>query len=163
MPEAGGITTSQSAVLVAVQEQVVVRLIVPDPPTGVKFLLTGLTVYRQLAPCWVSVNVASATVMIPVRAAGELLVVADQATVPLPVPDCPEVIVSHDESLVAVRLQLLDVAVMLTVPVFDAAGITMEAGERTKAHAGLWVMLKEALPTLMVPLRVAPVEFGSTE
>ena len=59
--------------------------------------------------------------MRPVRALGVLLTAAVQATVPLPVPVAPDEMVSHVESLTAVRLHEETLAVTAKVPVLDEA------------------------------------------
>lgn len=52
-----------------------------------------------------------------------LFIAADQAIVPLPVPEPPDEIVSQDASLNAVRLQLELVAVIVIEPVLADAVI----------------------------------------
>jgi hypothetical protein len=54
-------------------------------------------------PFWVTVSVRPAIVRVPVRCVVAVFAATVTATVPLPLPDAPEVIVSHDALLVAVQ------------------------------------------------------------
>jgi hypothetical protein len=105
--------------LVAVQPHpavvVTVAVSVAPLPGGVE--LFGETLYEQL-PCCVTVTVCPATVSVPVRGEVELLAVKLKATVPLPVPLAPEVIVNQVAFLVAVHVQP---ALVVTLTVLDPA------------------------------------------
>jgi hypothetical protein len=50
VPEPGGETVTQGAVLVAVQVQAVVMLKLPDPPVVARVACGGAMLYEQLAP-----------------------------------------------------------------------------------------------------------------
>ena len=77
------------------------------------------------APFWVTVKVCPATVSVPVRAVVAGLAVALKATVPLPLPLAPDVIVNQDVVVEAVQAQL-EAAVTPTLPV-DAVAPTVAA------------------------------------
>ena len=115
----------------------------------------------QLPPACCRVNTVSPTVMRPVRALGVLLTAAVQATVPLPVPVDPEDMVSHVESLTAVRLHEETLAVTEKVPVLDEALMDWELGLRVRLQAAACVMLNDAVPIWMVAVRLAGVVLAS--
>ena len=59
----------------------------------------------QPAAAWLTVNVCPAIVAVPVRALVTVFAATESATVPLPLPLAPLVIVSHEALLVAVQEQ----------------------------------------------------------
>jgi hypothetical protein len=119
---------SHEALLLAVQAQPpgAVTDTVPPPPDGGTAALDGEIVNVQPWP-WLTVNVRPATVRVPVRA-GPVVDAARNATLPLPVPFAPLVIVSHDALLDAVHAQPGPV-VTPTVPLPPSDGTDCELGE----------------------------------
>jgi hypothetical protein len=106
----------------------------------------------------VTVNIWPAIVKVPFRAA-PVLAATLYATVPLPVPVAPEVMVSHDALLVAVHAQP-DPLVTVTVPVLAVAGAFWLADPIEYEHVAApaacdTVNVWPATTTL--PLRAAPV------
>ena len=75
----------------------------------------------------VTVNVVTATVIVPLRAA-PLFVPTENVTVPLPLPEAPCVMVMKPALLVAVHVQPVDV-VTLTLCVTPAAGAEFDVGD----------------------------------
>ena len=69
------------------------------------------------------------------RSLGVLLIAADHAIVPLPVPEAPDDMVSHAASLMAVRLQVELVAEIAMEPAFADAVMTCDDGTRVKPQA----------------------------
>ena len=116
----------------------------------------------QGAPAWVTVNVWPPIVRVPVLEAPGFAVTL-YATVPLPVPLAPDVMVSHAAFDVADQLQpALPVTVTVPVVAADVVRFT-DTGAIVNAHgAPAWVTVKVCPPIVNVPVRdVAPV-FGST-
>ena len=68
------------------------------------------------APFWVTVKVCPATLNVPVRAVVAVLAVALNATVPLPLPLAPDVIVNQDVVVEAVQAHP-EAALTPTLPV----------------------------------------------
>ena len=99
--------------------------------------------------------------MCPIRSAGVLLVAADQATVPPPVPLAPEEMESHEASLTAVREQLETFAVIVIVPVLLVELMFCELGFATKLQAAFWFTVKLLPPIVIVPVRAAAAGFAS--
>ena len=115
----------------------------------------------QVPPACCRVNTVSPTVMRAVRALGVLLTAAVQATVPLPVPVAPDEMVSHVESLTAVRLQEETLAVTAKVPVLDEALMDWEFGFRVRLQAAAWVIVNDAVPIWMDAVLLAGVVLAS--
>jgi hypothetical protein len=79
------------------------------------------------------VNVFPPIVSVPLRAVVDGFAVALNATDPLPLPDAPDVIVSHVALLVLVQVQPAgDVTVTVPVPPVDATDC--EVGEMLEVH-----------------------------
>src|SRR5436190_418207 len=121
--------------------------------------VSGFTVIVQsggLSACE-TVTARPAIVSVPMREP-PVLAAHVNATVPLPEPAAPEVIVIQDASLVAVQLQDAVLAT-LTEPVLEpAAALTVVGFTRNEHTLGAaWLIVTVAKPTLMVPLRTAPV------
>jgi hypothetical protein len=81
------------------------------------------------------VNVASPNVITPVRCAEVAFAAADQLNVPFPVPDAPTGIVSHGESLTALRTQLELFAVIVTLPLSALERICWKFGDSVKLQS----------------------------
>ena len=130
-PLAPDVMVSQEALLVAVQAQpaVVVTVALLEPALAAGFSEVGVTENAQTpAPAWVTVTVCPAMVNVPVRGDVTVLAAMEKATVPLPLPVAPDVIVSQASLLVAVQAQPLgDVTVALPDPAV-AAGFS-DVGE----------------------------------
>jgi hypothetical protein len=130
----------QLALLVEVQLQPVPAVTVTVPVVAaddVRFDEVGAMVNVQGAPAWVTVKVWPAIVSVPVR--DEVLVLAATlyATVPLPVPLVPEVIVIQLALLAPVHVQPVP-AVTVTEPVADEEDVRLrDVGEIVGAHGAL--------------------------
>jgi hypothetical protein len=126
LPLAPEVIVSQESLLVAVQLQpaIVVTVAALDPPVAAGFTVVGDTVNTHGAPCWLTVTVWPATVKVPVRGDEEVFAAMLKATVPLPEPLAPDVIVNQDALLVALQLQP---ALVVTFVVLDPA---LEVGFR---------------------------------
>jgi hypothetical protein len=134
-PLAPDVIVSQDELSVAVQLQpvVVVTLTLLVLAASDGFRVVGATVKTQGAAAWVTVRVCPAIVSVPVRGDVTVLAAMEKATVPLPDPLAPDVIVSQASLLVAVHEQPL---VVVTVALLDpavAAGFK-EVGEIEKAQ-----------------------------
>ena len=112
-----------------------------------------------------TVNVLPAATIVPVRALPPVLAATVNATVPLPVPACPAVMVIQPALVDAVHAQVVADAVTAIDPVAAASPTFCEAGEIEKVHAGggtaAWVTVNVLPATSIVALRAAPV-FAAT-
>jgi len=72
---------------------------------------------------------------VPIRSA-PLFAAAENATLPPPVPDAPDVIVSHGAFDVAVHMHPLAVVTVTGVPAPPAAAIDWLVGNTVKLHVG---------------------------
>lgn len=88
-----------------VHEQFEVTVTLLRLPPLVRLADVGESEVVQETPAWVSVKVCPAIVRVPVRTLVEVFGVTSQVTVPLPVPDFPDTMVSHVAVLVAVQVQ----------------------------------------------------------
>jgi hypothetical protein len=113
-------------------------------------------------PFCVTVTVLPATVSVPVRLVVEKFVPMENAVEPLPVPDDPLVIVSHDALDVAVQGHPLP-AVTDTEDVDAADAVVTFVGETDGAHAPLWVIVSVTPATVIVPVRADVLPFAATE
>lgn len=93
--------------LVAVQEQPVGAAIakLDAPPADVGDADPGVSAKEHEMPAWVTEKVCPAIVTVPVRELVEALAATATCTVPLPLPDVPEVTVIHEVLLVAFHAQ----------------------------------------------------------
>ena len=89
--------------LVHVHPAEVVTVIVPVPPGCGGVNDRGATVKLHAAPFWVTVNVLPAIVRLAVRWVIAVLGATVTTTVPLPLPEAPDVTVSQEVPLVAVQ------------------------------------------------------------
>ena len=71
-------------------------------------------------PAWVTEKVWPAIVTVPVRALVEVLAATLTCTVPLPLPDVPEVTVIHEALLVAVHAQAVVPVTVIELPPMSA-------------------------------------------
>jgi hypothetical protein len=92
--------------------------------------------YVHGAAACVTVNVMPATLNVPVRDDVAVFAVAEKLTVPLPLPEAPAVIVSHDAPLVAVHAQPV-AAFTPTDPDDAAAASVADAADSVGAHGAL--------------------------
>lgn len=83
-------------------------------------------------------------------------------TCPLPVPPAPEVMVIQGTVETAGRSQLVTFVVTLMVPVPPEGPNPWLVGFRVMTHAADWFTVKVAVPTEMVPLRLAPSGLAAT-
>jgi hypothetical protein len=116
------VTVIHAALLAAVQLQLlsVLTPTVPVPALAVSERLVAARVNVHGAPAWVTVTVCPAIVSVPVRGLLDGFAVAENATVPLPVPVPPLVTVSQVALLLAVHAHEVP-AVMVTDPVLAVA------------------------------------------
>src|SRR5439155_7422077 len=125
VPLAPAVIVIHAALLAAVHVQVVpdaVMLTLPVAPSAGTAALVAESVYVHApAPACVTVTVCPAIVSVPVRDAEPVFAAIELLTVPFPVPLAPAVIVIHAALLVAVHVQLVPDAVMLTLPVAPSA------------------------------------------
>jgi hypothetical protein len=158
----------------AVHEQalLVETLTVDVPLPRPTLWLVGEIEYEHTSAACATVNVWPATVKVPVR---EPLVFGSTAycTLPLPLPDPPEMMPIHDALLAAVHEQPLVVATF-TVPVVPSTGALALVGEREYEHdagggdgggdgslAPACVTVNARPAIVRVPVRAAPV-FAAT-
>ena len=99
----------------------------PAPPADPKEALVAFNVKAQEAPAWVTVNIAFLTLTVPLLDAVLVFAPTEKATVPLPVPLKPEVIVMNCALLTAVQEQVL-AAVTRKVPLPPAAATDWPVG-----------------------------------
>ena len=84
------------------------------PPADVGEADPGVSAKEHEMPAWVTVKVWLAIVTVPVREPVEVLAATPTCTVPLPLPEVPEVTVIHEALLVALHAQAV-VAVTVIV------------------------------------------------
>jgi hypothetical protein len=113
------------------------------------------------AAAWMTVNVFPAAAIVAVRALVPLLAETVNATVPLPVPDCPLVILIHATLVVAVQAQVPADAVTVIEPEAPASVTSCDDGEMENVQAGggaAACAIVNVLPaTVIVALRAEPV------
>jgi hypothetical protein len=117
------------------------------------------------AAAWLTVNVWPATVSVPARGVGSVLAATENCTVPLPVPDAPAVMDSHETLAVADHAQPVSV-VTPTEPVVLVAPTDCELADREYAH-GVddtpdWLTVKLWPAIVAVPVRAADDPFAAT-
>ncbi len=159
LPLAPEVMVSQGSLLVAVQLQpaAVVTVLLPEVAAapGVSDVGETVKVHGGGAPDWVTVTVWPAMVSVPVR--GEVAVFAsiEKATVPLPLPVTPDVMVIQEALLVAVQLQPVAVVTVLLLELAPAPGVS-DAGETAKLQgdgAPAWVTVTVCPAMVSVPVR----------
>ena len=135
LPLAPDVTVIHDAAGIAVQahDDAAVTVTVPFPPPAAIFALVGamLTVH---ACAWLTVKVWPPMVSVALRPA-PVLAATENATVPLPVPLAPDVIVIHGALLVAVHAHPL-VAVTVTEPVPPPTAMSADEGAIPMLQAG---------------------------
>jgi hypothetical protein len=124
------VTTSQDALLEAAHAQPAGAdtAMPPLPEPAPIVWLAGDSVYVQVMPLCVIVNVRPSTTMVPVRGETLALAATVNATLPLPLPE-DVVSVIHEEEVVAVQVQPAW-AVTDTVPLAPDAAIDWPVGVR---------------------------------
>jgi hypothetical protein len=109
----------------------------------------------------VTVNVFPAATIVPVRELVPVLAETANATVPLPVPDCPDVMLIHAALVVAVHAQLPVDAVTAIEPDAPVSATLWDGGEIENVHAGggaaAWEIVNVLPATLIVAVRAGPV------
>ena len=137
LPLAPDVIVSQASLLVAVQLQpaAVVTLLLLELAAAPGFSAVGDTVTVQGggAPAWVTVTVWPAMVSVPARGDVDVLAAMEKATVPLPLPLTPDVIVSQEALLVAVQLHPVAVVTLVLLELTAAPGVTA-VGETVKVQ-----------------------------
>lgn len=133
-PDAAPVMWSHGALLVAVQAQPAVDAMPSGsaPPAAGAVCDAGDSVYAQARAVCEIVTLWPATVSDPVRGAVVGLAATLNAAAPLPVPEAPDVIVSHGLALVAVHVHPLVVAtdtlpVPAALPKLVAVGVAVKA------------------------------------
>ena len=129
---------SQEALPVAVQlhAAVVVTVELWELPLPTEVTVVGETVKAQeTVPCWATVTVWPAMVSVPVRGDVAVFAAIEKATVPLPLPLAPEVMVNQESLLVAVQLQPAAVVTLLLLEPAAAPGFSV-VGETVKVQGG---------------------------
>ena len=139
MPPDPDVIVSHGASLVAVHEHPAVVVTVtglPAPPAAPIEPLPGAIEYVHgagaAADC-VTLNLRPAIVSSPVRSP-PVLAATVNATLPLPLPEPPEVIVSHDAPLVAVHEQPSRAVTLTVLPSPPLAPIDWLVGAIVNSH-----------------------------
>jgi hypothetical protein len=117
--------------------------------------LVGLSEYVQPL-AWDTVWIWPAIVTVAVRS-GPPFAATLRATVPLPVPVAPEVIVSQLCDDVAVQLQPAEAVTVIDVALPPPAGTDCDDGAIVVEHDPAWVTVCVCVPILMVPVRALPL------
>ena len=172
VPDAPLVTVSHETLAVAVHAQVpadAVNATVPEPPVSATFCPVGAIEKVHGGgggAVWETVNVWPPTVSVPVRAA-PALTAALNATVPLPVPDAPPVIVNHETFATAVHAQVPAEAVSATDPEPPVSAIVWPVGAIVNVHAGgggaAWVIVNVFPAAEMVAVRTLVPVLAATE
>ena len=107
VPLAALVSVSQDAFATAVHahEDGVVMSTLPEPAAARADTFVDDSENEHGAAAWLTVNVWPATVSVPARGVGSVLAATENCTVPLPVPDAPAVIDSHETLAVADHAQ----------------------------------------------------------
>jgi hypothetical protein len=144
VPEAPPVTVSHAAFAAAVHAQVFADAVTatePDPPVSATFCPGGESVNVQVggggggAAC-ATANVFPAAAIVPVRALVVVFAATLNATLPLPVPDSPAVMLIHGALVVAVHAHVLADVVTAIEPVPPASAKFWVGGEIENVHAG---------------------------
>jgi hypothetical protein len=141
----------------------------PEPPASAMLWPVGAIVKVHGggagAAAWVTVNVVPAAAIVPVRALVPVLGETVNVTVPLPVPDCPPVMLIQATLVVAVQAQLAADAVTAIEPEPPVSAMFCDDGEMDNVQAGggaaACVTVNVLPATVMVALRAEPV-FAAT-
>ena len=159
LPLAPEVMVNQASLLVAVHVQpvAVVTLALLELAAAAGFSEVGDTVNEQGAgaPAWVTAIVWPAMVSVPVRGDVAVFAAIEKATVPLPLPLVPDVIVSQESLLVAVQLQPGAVVTLALLELAAAAGFSA-VGETVKVQGGgapAWVRVTVWPAMVSVPVR----------
>jgi hypothetical protein len=169
VPEAPLVTVSQGALAVAVHAHdaaEAVTVVEPVPPGSDIDCAVGAIVNVHggggggAAAAWVTVNVFPAATIVADRVEVAVLAATAKATVPLPVPDSPDVRLIHGTLVDAVHTHVPDEAVTAIEPDAPASPTFCDAGEIENVQAGGGAAACEivnVLPaTVIVAVRAAP-------
>ena len=169
LPLAPVVIVSQASLLVAVQLQpvavVTLALLELAAAAGVSAVGDTVNVHGGGAPAWATVPVWPATVSVPVRGDVDVFPAIEKATVPLPLPLTPDVMVSQASLLVAVQLQPVAVVTLALLELAAAAGFS-EVGDTVNVHGGgaaAWVTVTVWPAMVSVPVRGVVAVFASIE
>lgn len=169
LPLAPEVMVSQVSLLVAVQPQpeAVVTLVLLELAAAPGLSVDGETVkvHGGGAPAWVRVTAWPAMVSVPVRGDVAVFASIEKATVPLPLPLTPDVMVSQELLLVAVQLQPAAVVTVLLLELAPAPGVSA-VGETVKLQgdgAPAWVTVTVWPATVSVPVRGELAVFAAME
>lgn len=146
-----------------VQPAVVVTVTDALPPDAGTDCDVGAMVYvHGVAASCVMVKVCPPAVIVPLRELVALFAATLKATVPLPEPLAPLVIVIHDALLVAVHVHPLPL-VTVNDPVAPPETTLVETGESEYVQdAAACVIVNVWPPAVTVPVRAAVVAFAAT-
>jgi hypothetical protein len=165
LPLAPLVIVSHDALLDAVHVHAdagIVTDTVPWVPVAGTEALTGAIVAVQAIPACVTVNVWPPTVNVPVRLVMSGFAPTENATVPSPVPDAPDVIEIHDADDVAFQVQPVVVST-LSVLLVAVAGTEALTGEMENAQFGPdCVSVKVCPPAEIVPVRAVVPGLAAT-
>ena len=169
LPLPPDVMVSQASLLVAVQLQpvAVVTLALLELAAAAGFSVVGDTVNVQGggAPACVTVTVWPAIVSVPVRGDVAVFAAIENATVPLPLPLAPDVMVSQASLLVAVQLQPAAVVTLLLLELAAAPGVSV-VGDTVNVHGGgapAWVTVTVWPAMVSVPVRGDVPVFAAIE
>lgn len=163
-PLAPLVTVIHEALLVAVQLQPVatVTLLLPLPPLAVTDCVVGEIDGEHEAAACVTVKVAPAIVIVPVRVDATVFAATLKPTVPLPEPVAPLVTVIHDALLPALHEQPV-ATVTLPLPVPPAAVKDWLVGETDGAQPAANCVTVNVAPAIVsVPVRLEATVFAAT-
>jgi hypothetical protein len=173
VPDSPLLIVSHGTFATAVHAQVAAEAVTatdPEPPASATLWPIGAIVKVHggggaAAAAWFTVKVFPAAAIVAVRVLVPLLGETVNATVPLPVPDCPPVIPIHETLVVAVQAQLAADAVTAIEPEAPVAAMSCDDGEMENVQAGggaAACAIVNVLPaTMIVALRAGPV-FAAT-
>jgi hypothetical protein len=158
LPDAPLVMVIHGSDVVAVHahpEAMVTVTAVPAPPATGTVSVVGLIDDAQL-PASVTASVWPAMAMLPLRD-GPVFAVVVKFTVPLPLPDAPDVIVIHGVVVVAVHAQPDAIVTATGVPAPPPATMFSLAGRMDDAQVPASVIDAGCPATVIVPVRDAPL------
>ena len=160
MPLAPAVIDNHGALLLALHAQPapLVTVMLPVPPCAGTLADVGSIVDVQPLPCD-TVTVCPAMVSMAERGPPGVAA-AVNCTVPLPAPLAPAVMDSQGALLLALQAQSAPV-VTLMLPLPPVAAMLVLVGVTANAQPLPWVIVMSVRPTLIVPVRAAPVS-GAT-
>jgi hypothetical protein len=164
LPVAPPVTVIQDALLVAVhaQPEAAVTPTAAEPAADPSVAPTEESVKVQDAASCVTVKVRPAIVTVPVRGLVLVLTATEYPTLPLPLPEAPEVMVIQDALLVAVHAQPV-IPVTATEPVAAAAETVVAPGEMENVQPPACVTVNVCPAMLSEPDRCVVLALAATE